>query len=125
MVVVALIVFGPKGLAEVVKSFGKTLRSFQPTIKEIVEVSSDLKSTLEEEIGLDELKNDVRSIQNTMATTLRPSNNLTSLKRKSELLKEESETLKEEFDEKKPEETEMVCIFFYKILYFLELIKNN
>ncbi|KAL7585580.1 sec-independent protein translocase protein TATB, chloroplastic [Lactuca sativa] len=55
--VVALLVFGPKGLAEVAKTLGKTLRSFQPTIRELQEVSREFKSTLEKEIGLDELKN--------------------------------------------------------------------
>ncbi|XP_031275724.1 sec-independent protein translocase protein TATB, chloroplastic-like isoform X1 [Pistacia vera] len=33
--VVALLVFGPKGLAEVARNLGKTLRAFQPTIKEL------------------------------------------------------------------------------------------
>ena len=84
--VVALIVFGPKGLAEVwcvqtllimtcflsdlgllstaglqaAKSLGKTVRSFQPTLKELASVSSELKSTLEEQIGLDEIRQEFR-----------------------------------------------------------------
>lgn len=33
--VVALLVFGPKGLAEVARNLGKTLKTFQPTIKEL------------------------------------------------------------------------------------------
>lgn len=53
--VVALLVFGPKGLAEVARNLGKTLRAFQPTIRELQEVSREFKSTLEKEIGLDEL----------------------------------------------------------------------
>ncbi|CAH8279374.1 unnamed protein product [Arabidopsis lyrata] len=53
--VVALLVFGPKGLAEVARNLGKTLRTFQPTIKELQDVSRDFKSTLEREIGLDEI----------------------------------------------------------------------
>ncbi|CAO2821195.1 unnamed protein product [Amaranthus hypochondriacus] len=52
--VVALLVFGPKGLAEVAKNLGKTLRAFQPTIKELQEVSREFKSTLEREISLDD-----------------------------------------------------------------------
>ncbi|KAK9028328.1 hypothetical protein V6N11_068135 [Hibiscus sabdariffa] len=52
--VVALLVFGPKGLAEVARNLGKTLRAFQPTIRELQEVSMEFKSTLEREIGLDE-----------------------------------------------------------------------
>ncbi|XP_023760027.1 sec-independent protein translocase protein TATB, chloroplastic [Lactuca sativa] len=55
--VVALLVFGPKGLAEIAKNLGQTLRTFQPTIRELQEVSREFKSTLEKEIGLDELKN--------------------------------------------------------------------
>jgi hypothetical protein len=38
------------------KSVGSTLRAFQPAIKEVVEVSQDLRGTLEKELGLDELK---------------------------------------------------------------------
>uniref|UniRef100_A0A1J3ITV4 Sec-independent protein translocase protein TATB, chloroplastic n=1 Tax=Noccaea caerulescens TaxID=107243 RepID=A0A1J3ITV4_NOCCA len=53
--VVALLVFGPKGLAEVARTLGKTLRAFQPTIRELQDVSRDFKSTLEREIGLDEI----------------------------------------------------------------------
>lgn len=49
---VALMVFGPKGLAEVARSLGKTLREFQPAIKELQDVSREFKSTLEREIGL-------------------------------------------------------------------------
>lgn len=54
--VVALLVFGPKGLAEAVKAVGATLRAFQPTIRELASVSSELRSTLEEQIGLDNIK---------------------------------------------------------------------
>ncbi|KAL5567958.1 hypothetical protein UlMin_024533 [Ulmus minor] len=53
--VVALLIFGPKGLAEVARTLGKTLRAFQPTIRELQEVSKDFKSTLEKEIGLDDI----------------------------------------------------------------------
>mmetsp|Transcript_18520 Transcript_18520/g.25658 ORF Transcript_18520/g.25658 Transcript_18520/m.25658 type:complete len:276 (+) Transcript_18520:99-926(+) len=60
--VVALIVFGPKGLAEAARTLGKTLRAFQPTIKELQEVSSEFRNTLEEEIGLEEIKRDIRGV---------------------------------------------------------------
>lgn len=63
--VVALLVFGPKGLADVAKNLGKTLRAFQPTIRELQEVSREFKTTLEKEIGLDELKNPVNYTTNT------------------------------------------------------------
>ncbi|MED6121133.1 hypothetical protein PIB30_027340 [Stylosanthes scabra] len=52
--VVALLVFGPKGLAEVARNLGKTLRAFQPTIRELQDVSREFKSTLTREIGLDD-----------------------------------------------------------------------
>ncbi|CAA3024962.1 sec-independent protein translocase protein TATB, chloroplastic-like isoform X2 [Olea europaea var. sylvestris] len=58
--VVALLVFGPKGLAEVARNLGKTLRAFQPTIRELQEVSREFKGTLEREIGLDEIENPVK-----------------------------------------------------------------
>ncbi|XP_076952697.1 sec-independent protein translocase protein TATB, chloroplastic-like [Bidens hawaiensis] len=64
--VVALLVFGPKGLAEVAKNLGKTLRAFQPTIRELQEVSREFKSTLEKEIGLDELQNQGGYTSNTV-----------------------------------------------------------
>lgn len=68
--VVALLVFGPKGLADVAKNLGKTLRAFQPTIRELQEVSREFKSTLEKEIGLDELKNPVQG--NYTSNTVKP-----------------------------------------------------
>ena len=46
---------------QAVKSLGKTLRAFQPTIREIASVSSDLRSSLEEQIGLDEIRNEFRA----------------------------------------------------------------
>lgn len=54
--VVALVLFGPKGLAQAAKSLGATLRAFAPTIRELTEVSNELKSTLEEEIGLNDIR---------------------------------------------------------------------
>ncbi|XP_040380744.1 sec-independent protein translocase protein TATB, chloroplastic-like isoform X3 [Oryza brachyantha] len=52
--VVALLFFGPK-VAEVARNLGKTLRAFQPTIRELQDVSREFKSTLGQEIGLDEV----------------------------------------------------------------------
>lgn len=63
--VVALLVFGPKGLAEVARNMGKTIRAFQPTIKELQEVSREFKSTLEREIGLDDEPVQKKSSANT------------------------------------------------------------
>ncbi|XP_042386657.1 sec-independent protein translocase protein TATB, chloroplastic-like [Zingiber officinale] len=41
--------------ARVARNLGKTLRAFQPTIRELQEVPKDFKSTLEQEIGIDEV----------------------------------------------------------------------
>jgi TatA/E family protein of Tat protein translocase len=57
--VVALILFGPKGLAQAAKSLGATLRAFAPTVRELTQVSAELKSTLEEEIGLNDLRQEL------------------------------------------------------------------
>lgn len=64
VVVVALVVFGPKGLAETARSIGKTLRGFAPTLRELAEVSSELKTTFEQEIGLNEIQKDLRDAVN-------------------------------------------------------------
>ncbi|KAL5994397.1 hypothetical protein ACLOJK_024447 [Asimina triloba] len=66
--VVALLVFGPKGLAEVARNLGKTLRAFQPTIRELQEVSRGFKDSLEREIGLDEIATTVKDTVNSTST---------------------------------------------------------
>lgn len=58
--VVALLLFGPKGLAQAVKTLGDTVKTFAPTIREITEVSTELKSTLEENIGLNDLRDELQ-----------------------------------------------------------------
>ncbi|GLI58507.1 hypothetical protein VaNZ11_000243 [Volvox africanus] len=66
--VVALVVFGPKGLAEAARSVGSTLRAFKPTIKEVVQVSQELKGTLEKELGIEEIREAARPmVRPTMA----------------------------------------------------------
>lgn len=60
--VVALVVFGPKGLADAARSVGSALRTFQPTIKEVVQVSQELKGSLEKELGLEELREAARPV---------------------------------------------------------------
>jgi TatA/E family protein of Tat protein translocase len=67
--VVALVLFGPKGLAQAVKSLGETLKTFAPTIRELTAVSTELKSTLEEEIGLNDLREE---LQRPLVPTPRP-----------------------------------------------------
>lgn len=61
--VVAMVLFGPKGLADAVKSVGGLLREFQPTLQELNDISQEFKSTLEDEIGLDEIKQELAPIQ--------------------------------------------------------------
>ena len=51
-----MVVFGPKGLAQAARSLGDTIKAFAPTIRELTQVSTELKSTLEEEIGLNDLR---------------------------------------------------------------------
>lgn len=52
---VALLVFGPQGLAQAAKALGATLKSLAPTIRELQDVSTDFRSTLEKEIGLEDI----------------------------------------------------------------------
>ena len=56
--VVSLLVFGPKGLADIAKQLGATLREFQPTIRELQDVSREFQDTLRDEIEkpLDEIE---------------------------------------------------------------------
>uniref|UniRef100_A0A0D9WKQ5 Sec-independent protein translocase protein TATB, chloroplastic n=1 Tax=Leersia perrieri TaxID=77586 RepID=A0A0D9WKQ5_9ORYZ len=70
--VVALLVFGPKGLAEVARNLGKTLRAFQPTIRELQDVSREFRSTLEREIGLDEVPPSTNYTPTTMNNSQQP-----------------------------------------------------
>ncbi|AQK43341.1 HCF106C precursor protein [Zea mays] len=70
--VVALLVFGPKGLAEVARNLGKTLRAFQPTIREIQDVSREFRSTLEREIGIDEVSQSTNYTPTTMNNNQQP-----------------------------------------------------
>ncbi|CAD6261104.1 unnamed protein product [Miscanthus lutarioriparius] len=70
--VVALLVFGPKGLAEVARNLGKTLRAFQPTIREIQDVSREFRSTLEREIGIDEVSQSTNYRPTTMNNNQQP-----------------------------------------------------
>lgn len=51
-----MVVFGPKGLAQAARSLGDTIKAFAPTIRELTQVSTELKTTLEEEIGLNDLR---------------------------------------------------------------------
>lgn len=46
---------------QAVKSLGATLRTFSPTIRELASVTNDLSSTLQEQIGLDDIRNEFRN----------------------------------------------------------------
>lgn len=56
-------------LVQAVKSLGATFRTVQPTIRELVSASNELRTSLEEQIGLDEIRNEFR----TPASSSRPS----------------------------------------------------
>nr|AND01195.1 putative mttA/hcf106 family protein [Linum usitatissimum] len=53
----------------VARNLGKTLRAFQPTIRELQEVSREFKSTLEKEIGLDGITNSTTQTTNLSNST--------------------------------------------------------
>lgn len=88
--VVALLVFGPKGLAEATKGLGRALRSFQPTIRELREVSTELKTTLEQEIGIDEIRSEINAARSPV-----PLRNSTSSAKEASDAKEITTTAKE------------------------------
>lgn len=46
--------------AQAAKSLGQSLKGFAPTIRELAGVSNELKQTLEQEIGLDEIRREWR-----------------------------------------------------------------
>ena len=50
-----------QGLADAMKTFGKIVRSFQPIFKEITAVSSELRSSFEREIGIEEFRQEFRA----------------------------------------------------------------
>jgi len=70
--VVALAVFGPKGLAEAAKSLGSAVRAFAPTLREVTSISNDLKSTLEDELGLDDIKQELNEVQSNITGVMSP-----------------------------------------------------
>jgi TatA/E family protein of Tat protein translocase len=67
--VVALVLFGPKGLAQAAKSLGQAVKAIAPTLRELTDISTDLKSTIEDEIGLSEIRDE---LQSTLSPTPRP-----------------------------------------------------
>lgn len=67
--VVALVLFGPKGLAQAAKSLGQVVKSVAPTLRELTDISSDLKSTIEDEIGLKEIRDELESTLSPLSTS--------------------------------------------------------
>jgi Tat protein translocase TatB subunit len=55
ILVVALLVFGPKKLPEIAKMLGKTLREFRKTV-------NDAKATIEEEIEKADISKDLKEM---------------------------------------------------------------
>ena len=43
------------------RGLGKSLRAFAPTLQELTSVSRDLKNTLDEELGIDEIRREFAS----------------------------------------------------------------
>ena len=87
--VVALTVFGPKGLAEVARNVGRTVRAFQPTIRELQRVSRDFRDTLEQELEPDNeaFSDNVSSLRSSASRADRDGSGVDeSMRRKSEEL---------------------------------------
>src|SRR4030095_1297015 len=63
IMVIALIIFGPRKLPELGRSLGKSLGEFK-------KASNELKSTLEEEIRMEEVKEERKKIEAEQASAL-------------------------------------------------------
>ena len=50
-------------LPQAAKGVGKALRAFAPTLQELTSVSRDLKNTLDNELGIDEIRRDFADAQ--------------------------------------------------------------
>ena len=51
------------GAPQAAKGLGKAVRAFAPTLQELTSVSRDLKNTLDNELGIDEIRRDLASAQ--------------------------------------------------------------
>jgi sec-independent protein translocase protein TatA len=65
--VIALIIFGPRKLPELGRSLGKSIAEFK-------KASNELKSTLEEEIRLEEQRSTLEEKKTTQSVTAPPAN---------------------------------------------------
>lgn len=98
---VALLVFGPQGLAQAAKALGATLKSLAPTIRELQDVSTDFRSTLEKEIGLDDI-NSLTSTSSFLASNAARSSMDSSRSFMDEKLVEDPLQVEDEAEEQVP-----------------------
>lgn len=98
---VALLVFGPQGLAQAAKALGATLKSLAPTIRELQDVSTDFRSTLEKEIGLDDI-NSLTSTSSFLASNVARSSMDSSRSFMDEKLVEDPLQVEDEAEEQVP-----------------------
>lgn len=59
---VAVVIFGPQGLAEAAKTLGQTIKAIQPTYNELLTTSQGMRSTLESSLGIDDVRRSLRSV---------------------------------------------------------------
>eukprot|EP00892_Ulva_mutabilis_P008877 jgi/Ulvmu1/6361/UM029_0069.1 len=76
--VVAMVVFGPQGLIDAAKAAAAAIRSFQPAIQEINQASSEIRTTITNEMGIDKLQQEFREISQTTRDSLSLNTNLPS-----------------------------------------------
>ncbi|GAU32378.1 hypothetical protein TSUD_44210 [Trifolium subterraneum] len=69
---------------QVARNLGKTLREFQPTIREIQDVSREFKSTLEREIGIDDISNPLQNTYSSNARNTTPTPSATEITNNSQ-----------------------------------------
>ncbi len=50
------------------KTAGSTLKAFKPTLDELSTVSQDLRKTFDEELGINEIRNEFRSVVSVMCS---------------------------------------------------------
>ena len=48
--------------AQAAKTAGRTIKAFKPTFDELTDVSRDLRNTLDEELGINEIRNEFRGM---------------------------------------------------------------
>lgn len=69
--VVALVVFGPQGLIEAAKGVASTIRSVQPAIQELTQATTEIRTSITKEVGIDSIQKEFREIEQTTRDSLR------------------------------------------------------